>query len=579
MAATIDGVTESHAVNNIIEHSIFTVMTLKNYSFCFAKTLLIVLFLFKSTPSVFGQNKSIILGRPTDTSMTANIVFDQNVQFYLEYGTQSGVYPNTTTTISNRANMPDEFDMRGLRGNTKYFYRLRWKLNSATTFLTSPEYTFRTQRAAGSTFRFILNADEHLYDKKGVRSLYQITLANQARDSADFMLSLGDTFGDDHDSLTMTSAQSDALHKDYLQYLGQICHSLPFYFCLGNHEGEFGSWLNRNAPNNMAVWGTLWRKHYYPNPQPNGFYTGNTNPEAYNMGLPENYYAWTWGDALFVVLDVYRHCTINDKPQNWDWTLGKPQYDWLKRTLETSRAKHKFVFAHHTRGQGRGAKTTASGFEWGGYANGRWQFDTQRPGWAMPIHQLMVANGVKIFFQGHDHLYAKEELDGMVYQEIPMAADSTYEIGMLANADAYTDITRGGSGHVRVTVAPNCVTVDFVRAYLPKDTLNGTRRNREIGHSYTIGNCATPTQDTKIEPDWTVFPNPVSDRLFVNIPNAFATNKTVQLINLQGQVVQNQRLASSETACQFDVRGLPTGIYAVKWSDERGVFSRKVMIE
>ena len=35
----------------------------------------------------------------------------------------------------------------------------------------------------------------------------------------------------------------------------------------------------------------------------------------------------------------------------------------------------------------------------------------------MPVHQLMVKNGVTIFFQGHDHLFARQERDGMVYQE------------------------------------------------------------------------------------------------------------------------------------------------------------------
>ncbi len=33
-----------------------------------------------------------------------------------------------------------------------------------------------------------------------------------------------------------------------------------------------------------------------------------------------------------------------------------------------------------------------------------------------------------------------------------MPSDSTYEIGMLANADAYTADTVEGSGHLRVTV-------------------------------------------------------------------------------------------------------------------------------
>ena len=88
-----------------------------------------------------------------------------------------------------------------------------------------------------------------------------------------------------------------------------------------SHEGENDYYLNQNPPNNLAIWGTYWRKYYYPNPSPNSFYSGNTDYEPYGIGNPENYYAWTWGDALFVVLDVYRYQNINsDKPQNWDWS-------------------------------------------------------------------------------------------------------------------------------------------------------------------------------------------------------------------------------------------------------------------
>ena len=46
------------------------------------------------------------------------------------------------------------------------------------------------------------------------------------------------------------------------------------------------------------------RKTYFPNPQPDGFYSGNTAVEKF-VGLRENYYAWTLGNALFVVLDPY----------------------------------------------------------------------------------------------------------------------------------------------------------------------------------------------------------------------------------------------------------------------------------
>ncbi len=44
----------------------------------------------------------------------------------------------------------------------------------------------------------------------------------------------------------------------------------------------------------------------------------------------------------------------------------------------------------------------------------------------LPIHQLMVDNGVTIFFHGHDHIYAMEELDGIVYLECPKPDDAGY---------------------------------------------------------------------------------------------------------------------------------------------------------
>ena len=478
--------------------------------------ILITISLWFCIQNIYAQNYSIILGRPTDKSITLSILFDQNVNFYIEYGTSPSIYTKNTSTFSNVANIPDRIEISDLTFNTKFYYRLRFKNNSVSNFNASPEYYFQTQRDKGTVFSFTIEADEHLYDKKGIRSMYQITLNNQALDKPDFMLSLGDIFGDDHYPSTITSNDLDLLHKDYRQYLGNICHSIPFFISLGNHEGENDYYLNQNPPNNLAIWGTYWRKYYYPNPSPNSFYSGNTDYEPYGIGNPENYYAWTWGDALFVVLDVYRYQNINsDKPQNWDWSLGIKQYTWLRNTLENSTAKYKFVFAHHIRGQGRGAITNAKLFEWGGFeADGKtFSFDKNRPGWGKPIHQLFKDNGVNIFFQGHDHLFAHEILDGVHYQEVPMPSDSTYMIGKLANADAYTSDTLDGTGHIKVNVSSSCVKVDYVKAYLPKDTLDGKHKNREIGFSYTVGSClVTGIEDfvgSSINDNVSIFPNPV----------------------------------------------------------------------
>lgn len=536
--------------------------------------------LFLGAGSLSAQTFTEMLGRPTDHSVTISALFSEVVDTYFEFGTVPGNYAQSTPLVTSLPNTPVEMDLQPLLPDTRYFYRTVYKIPGAANFQNGVEHTFHTQRATGSAFRFDIEADEHLYDKKGVRSLYRITLQNEARDSADFLISLGDIFGDDHTPDETTSADMDELHKDYLQYLGAVCHSMPFFVCLGNHEGESGYYLDQNPPENIAVYGTQWRKFYYPNPYPNDFYSGNMTEEPYGIGHPENYYAWTWGDALFVVLDVYRDCDVNEKPQKWDWTLGETQYNWLQQTLESSTAAFKFVFAHHTRGQGRGGVSTATGFEWGGFDGGQWKFDTYRPGWAMPVHQLMVANGVNIFFQGHDHLFAREELDGLVYQEVPMPSDSTYEIGVLANADAYTDVTLDGSGHLRVTVTPSCVTVDYIRAYLPADTLSGLHHNGEIAYSYTVGSCAIGTEEDglKAERPFSVFPNPAQDRLVVQFRNPSAVDRKMELINLQGAVLQTQQLNAGATKAYFDLKNIAAGTYTVRLPGESLAPAVKVVV-
>ncbi|MFY8021155.1 MAG: metallophosphoesterase, partial [Bacteroidia bacterium] len=213
-----------------------------------------------SSNKLNAQSPNILLGRPSNTSITASIMFEQEADFYLEYGIESGVYSQNTSTIHAQPNSPIEVEIDNLQSNKKYYYHLKYKSLNNPNFLTSDEFSFHTQRSPESTFSFTIESDEHLYDKKGVRSLYEITLANQAADKPDFMLSLGDIFGDDHEPFTISSGALDSLHRDYRPFLGKICHSIPFYVCLGNHEGENDYYYNINPPNNLCIWGTQWRK-------------------------------------------------------------------------------------------------------------------------------------------------------------------------------------------------------------------------------------------------------------------------------------------------------------------------------
>ena len=199
------------------------------------------------------------------------------------------------------------------------------------------------------------------------------------------------------------------------------------------------------------------------------FYTGDSTPKA-PSGLLENYYAWTWGDALFVVLDPYRYSLRQrgGASDGWAWSLGREQYDWLAKTLAGSTAKYKFIFIHNLLAgdqASRGGVEIAGFNEWGGKnLDGTEGFAQHRPGWPMPVHKLLLQNHVTAVFRAHDNFYARQELDGILYLMVPQPSFAGNDrIRDLQNYGYKQGVFLGNSGHVRVTVAPEKVAVDYVK--------------------------------------------------------------------------------------------------------------------
>ena len=393
-----------------------------------------------------------------------------------------------------------------LQPNTEYFYRLQFRQPGETEFQARPECRFHTQRAAGSTFTFAIQGDSHPErPQMSDPNLYARTLLNAAADKPDFYICMGDDFSVD----TLQTVNAETVAGRYtLQrpFLGLVAQSAPLFLLNGNHEqASLFNFNQSDVRHEVAVLAQNARNRFYPTPAPDSFYSGDTAP-LNSIGLLKDYYSWTWGDALFVVLDNYWHSPAlvdngfqeqeggggqNGSGQvgrkNRDWwglTLGDAQYQWFKRTLEQSKAKYKFVFAHHVMGSGRGGVDECDLYEWGGRnKRGDWEFAQRRPGWELPVHQLMVRHGVTIFFQGHDHLFCRQERDGIVYQEVPMPADQGY---VAYNEDRYeSGVKLPNSGHLRVTVSPENVKVEYVRSYLPKDE-TAQQKTGELAHSYAV---------------------------------------------------------------------------------------------
>jgi hypothetical protein len=93
----------------------------------------------------------------------------------------------------------------------------------------------------------------------------------------------------------------------------------------------------------------------------------------------------------------------------------------------------------------------------------------------------MVANGVSAFFYGHDHEYAYQERDGVVYQLVPSPSMTGYGFGLYSESDPHTIKVLPNSGHLRVTVSPDQATVDYVRSDTTVGGING-----QITYSYNI---------------------------------------------------------------------------------------------
>jgi hypothetical protein len=475
---------------------------------------------------VFDGN--IVLGSPTETAITANVLTATNQDVFISYGPRSGNYSSRTNRFRLSPDEPVEIQLPGLRSNTRYYYQLSYN-EGGDNFLNTEEFSFHTPRDTGSSFVFGVQGDSHpeRAPRDFVPELYTRTLTQAKNDGVDFYLTTGDDFSIDQGYPNgITEDNVKERYRIQRPWLGVVGNSAPVFLVNGNHEQGalylYNDASKYPAPENPAVWVQNARNEYFTQPVPNDFYTGSDQELEYiDKGLTGTYYAFEWGDALFVTLDPFwfsegpvssrfegprgppvdergfQIAVDNDATtppdvrqagvNQWDKTLGDAQYNWLKETLEGSDAKFKFIFTHLMHGGNRGGVEQANLYEWGGEGpTGNYEFDTERPNWEKPIHQLMVDTGVTVFFHAHDHVWVTQELDGVIYQEVGSPADRDYVVANFGKD--YPDessVILPNSGYMRVSVSPEQVKVDYVRAYLPEDE-NEEQQSGEVAYSYII---------------------------------------------------------------------------------------------
>jgi hypothetical protein len=308
-----------------------------------------------------------------------------------------------------------------------------------------------TQRQPGDSFTFALVTDSHIganlsYTNQGDPVVLSAVSAEARAAAPDFLLHLGDMLDFHQYGFNDAPPDSSVSRSAYLNYrtlLGDTIGHAAHFLTIGNWEGEDGTYAAEETERSRSQ-----RLLYLPGPSP------FTYPES---GSPsQDYYAFTWGDALFIVLNVMSytptaHLLSADPGLPDDWTLGAAQMAWLETTLANATSKWRFLCIHHAVGGAAGDEYNAAYGRGGGQA--------AYVGEQAKVHQLMLQYGVQIFFYGHDHVFTDIVVDGIHYT-LPGNAGAIWMFGSYETGYAQSWLEHGWG---RVTVGPQQVHVQLIK--------------------------------------------------------------------------------------------------------------------
>lgn len=386
----------------------------------------------------------------TDTEFGLNVVLSQGERDRLDLQIHE---PTQTlwSEVSDRTIKGDDvvqWRVRALTPSTEYEYRLLYRAANGEEEVLY-DGRIQTRREQGESFSFCLLADSHIFVDTPDLTGPDLALVAQSveAEKPDFVVHLGDILDFHYFGFNAPPPESLWTKIGYLSYrdfMGNLLGRTTHFSVIGNWDGENGDFTDEEIDRSRSQ-----RLLYLPGPDPSTYPQGGSEYQ--------DYYAFTWGDALFIVLNVMSytltaHSLSGDIGLPDDWTLGESQLLWLENTLEDSESKWKMIFIHHAVGGNAGDEANSAYGRGGGRAALVGEQET--------IHDLMQDYGVDVFFYGHDHVFFDMVVDGIHYT-IPGSTGALWKFPTSDTGypeDAYWP----DSGYARVDVTPNRIDVVFI---------------------------------------------------------------------------------------------------------------------
>lgn len=138
-----------------------------------------------------NYNGEVVLGAPTDSSISVSIMSVPNSKVSVSYGVSKDNLNLNSSEVTTSSDGLAVIALTGLTKNSRYYYKINFANGTK-----SDVYTFITQRISGSTFTFGVQGDSHPERLNQMFSpdLYKINMQNVSGTIPDFYFALGDDF-------------------------------------------------------------------------------------------------------------------------------------------------------------------------------------------------------------------------------------------------------------------------------------------------------------------------------------------------------------------------------------------------
>ncbi|MEA2077491.1 MAG: metallophosphoesterase [Candidatus Marinimicrobia bacterium] len=415
-----------------------------------------------------------------------------------------------------------------------------WGLDSNTTGGSMLTEEISIDHRHNAELNGLLPDTKYYYKVSNDSDLYRgsFTTAPDSNETAIKFFVYGDTrtYPQDHDKVAEQIIEKYSADSE----LHSIILSVGDLVGNGDYEGDWDNqFFNQDYPNIMEMLGNLPYQSCIGNHEKSGILFKKYFPYPFVNG---RYWSFDYGPAHFVVVDQYTN-----------YSTGSEQLNWIENDLSSTDKIWKIMMFHEP------------GWSAGGHGN---EIPVQNY-----LQPLCEEYNVQIVFAGHNHYYARAEVNDV------------------------THITTGGGGAPIYSADenyPNIVTATSAHHYCIVSIDNNSLFcealdiNNSVLDSFTIEHIPEEPVAIRVDENF-----PQSFKLEQNYPNPFNASTSIRyqlpkssFVNLKvyavnGEFVDtliNDMQATGYYKIQFNADDLPSGRYIYRLTAGNKVRTRKMTL-